>query len=102
MQQVGNDAVDLRDFQANIFDDPAGRAGLRQVAANDVDYAGDSGKRIADFVGESGGEFAEGGEMFGARHLSAMQTVDFFAALAQLLDHLIEVTTEVADFIVAF
>lgn len=39
--------------------------------------------------------------MFRARHLGAVVPFDLFAALAQLLDHMIEVTTEVSDFVVA-
>jgi hypothetical protein len=44
---------------------------------------------------ETGGHFAKRGEVFGARHLRAVQALDFLAALAELNDHLVEVAAEV-------
>ena len=38
--------------------------------------------------------------MFGAGYLGAMQNLDFFAAVPQLLHHVIEVAAEVSDFVV--
>ena len=72
-QQIGHDAVDLRDFLADVFDDGARRAGRGQIAADDFDDAGDSGQRIANLVGQAGGQLAERGQVFGAGHLGAMQ-----------------------------
>jgi hypothetical protein len=40
-------------------------------------------------------------QVLGARHLCAMQALNFLAALAQLLHHVIEVAAEVSDFVVA-
>jgi hypothetical protein len=37
----------------------------------------------------------------GTLHLGAVQPFHLFSALAQLLDHVVEVTTEVTDFVVA-
>ena len=64
-------------------------------------YAGDTGQRIANFVRESGSKFAQGGDVFGARHLSAMQALDLLAAFAQLAHHVVEVAAEVTDVVVA-
>ena len=57
-----------------------------------------SGLRI--FVGEPGSEFSECGQVFRARHLGAVQPFDLFAALAQLLDHVVRVATEFPDFVI--
>jgi hypothetical protein len=54
------------DFLANVFDHGARGTARGQIAPNDFDDAGDSGQRIADFVGESCGHFAESGQVFGA------------------------------------
>ena len=62
LQQIGKDVVDLRDFQANIFHDGARRTAAGQVASNDFDDAGNAGQRIANFMRQPGGEFAEGGQ----------------------------------------
>ena len=40
--------------------------------------------------------------MFGARELTAMQPLDFFAIFAELANHGVEMATEIADFIVPF
>ena len=78
------------------------RAGLvvGQVAADDFDDAGNSRQRISNFVSQPGGHFAQGCEVLGAGHLRAVQAFDFAAVLAQLLDHVVEVAAEVADFVV--
>ena len=79
------------------------RAGLvcRQIATDDFDDAGDSGKRIANLVGQACGQFAERCQVLGARHLGAMQALNLRPALAQLLHHVIEVAAEISDFVVA-
>ena len=79
------------------------RAGLSvgQIAADDFDHAGDARQRIADFVGQPGGQLAQGGEVLGARHLRLVQPLDFFAAGLQLLHHLVEVAAQVANFVIA-
>jgi hypothetical protein len=100
-QKIGQDAIDLHDFQANIFHYRARRAGRGQIAADDFDDAGDSGQRVANLVGQARGQFAERRQVLGARHLGAMQDLNFFPALAQLLHHVVEVAAEVSDFVVA-
>ncbi len=90
-----------RDFQANIFHDGAGRTGRGQIAADDLDDAGDSGERIANLVSQAGGQFAERRQVLGARHLGAMQALNLLTTLAQLLHHVVEVAAEVSDFVVA-
>ena len=40
---------------------------------------------------KAGGHFAQSGEVFGARHLSGVPMLDFFPALTELDDHLVEV-----------
>ena len=57
-------------------------------------------RRIADFVGQSGRQFSQGGEVFGARHLRLMQTLDLFAAGLKLRHHVIEVAAQVANLVV--
>ena len=101
LQQIGQDAVDLHCFFFGVFDDRAGRAVGRQVAADDFDDAGNSGQRIADFVRQAGRQFAQGCEVFGARHLGLVQALDFFPAGFQLRDHVVEVAAQVANFVVA-
>ncbi len=80
LQQLGEDAVDLQRLFLGVFDDRTCRAVGRQIAADDFDDAGDPRQRVADFVRQSGGQFAQGGEVFGARHLVLMQALDLFAA----------------------
>src|SRR5450755_2003299 len=77
------------------------RARYRQVASNDFDYACNACERIADFVGEPGRKFSECGQAFHTRHLGAVQPFHLFPTLAQLLDHVVEATTEASDFVVA-
>ena len=81
-QKIGYDAIDARDFLANVFHDGSRRAGRRQIAADDFDDAGDSGEWIANLVGQARGQLAERCQMFGAGHLRAMQPLDLFPALA--------------------
>ena len=50
---------------------------------------------------KSCGHLSESGEVFGTGHLRTVQAFDLDAALAQLLHHLVEVATEVSDFVVA-
>ena len=76
-QKVGQGAADARDFQANIFHDGARRTGCRQIAADDFDDAGDSGERVANLVGQACGQLAERCQVLGARHLGAMQALNF-------------------------
>ena len=90
-----------RDFQADILYYCSRRTGCGQIAADDLDDSGDSGQRIANLMGQAGRQLAQRRQVLGARHLSAMQAFDLFAALAQLLHHVIEVAAEVADFVVA-
>ena len=52
-------------------------------------------------MGEPGGHLTESGKVFGARHLGAMQAFDFFPAFTELDDHLVEVASQVANFVVA-
>src|SRR5215467_11248460 len=101
LQQVGHDVVDARDFLADIFDDLTSRTRCWQVAADDFDYSCNASERIADFMCQPCSHFTKSREVFGTRHLSAVKALDFLAALAKLNDHLVEVTAEVSDFIVA-
>ena len=101
LQKIGQSAADAADFQPDILHHRPCRAGGGQIATDDLDDAGNSGQRIANLVGQPGGQLAESGEVFGARHLGAMQALNLFAALAQLLHHVIEVAAEIADFVVA-
>ncbi len=101
LQQVGNDAVDAQHLAAHFLRHLAGGAGFRQVASDDIHHARDSGERIADFMGQAGGKFAERGQVLGARDLGPVEALDFMAALAQLLDHVVEVAAQVADIVVA-
>ncbi len=71
-KKVGKNAIDLVDFETNILDHGASGAGLRKIATDDVDDAGDSGEGIANFVSQTGCQFAERGQVFGAGHLCAM------------------------------
>ena len=50
LQQIRNDAVDLRDLLANLFNDVSGWAGGRQVAPDDFNYTSYTRQRIADFM----------------------------------------------------
>ena len=77
LQKIGNDVVDAGDFLPNVFHNRARRAGRRQIAANDLDDARNSGQRVTDFVGEAGGHLSQSREMLGARHLRAVQALNF-------------------------
>ncbi len=101
LQQIGDDVVDARDFLANVLDHSARGAGRGKVAADDLDDAGNSRQRVANFMCEPGGQFSQSGQVLGARHLGAVQALDFSAALAQLSHHLIEVAAQVSDLVVA-
>jgi hypothetical protein len=52
-------------------------------------------------MGEPCSEFSKRSQMFRTRHLGAVLPFHLFSALAQLLDHVVEATTEVTDFVVA-
>src|SRR5438309_5593253 len=101
LQQVSENAVDLCNLQTHIFDHRARGACGGQVAAYYLDDTGDTCERIADLMCEPGGELSQGGQVLRARHLGAMQAVDLFAALAKLLDHVIEVATQVTNLVVS-
>jgi hypothetical protein len=75
------------------------RAGLvaGQIAANNFDHAGNACEWIADLMGERGGEFSNHGQVFRPSQLVAMQPFDLVAPFAQVLDHVVEATTEVSD-----
>src|SRR4051812_1938820 len=66
LEEFGDDAIDVHHLGTNVFDDGASGTFLGKIASDDLDDSGDSGERIANLVGESGGEFAEGGEVLGA------------------------------------
>ena len=100
-QKIGQNAVDLRDFQANILHHRPRRTGRRQIATDDFDDSGDARERVANLVGQAGGHLAEGRQVLGARNLRVMQALDFFAALPQLFHHVVEVAAEISDFVVA-
>src|SRR5579884_813144 len=101
LEQVGDDAVDLQDLVLDFLHDLARRAGGGQIAPDDFNDPGDAGQRVADFVSESGGEFAHGSEVLGAGNLSTVEALDFFLTIAQLGDHAIEVAAQLADFVIA-
>src|SRR5271165_3165077 len=100
-QKIGQYAVDLRDFQPNIFHHRPRWTGRGQIAADNFNDSGYSGQGIADLVGQAGRQFAERGQMLGARHLRVMQALNLSTALAQLLHHIVEVAPEISDFVVA-
>ena len=64
-EQVGEDAVDLVDLDAHVLDHRAGRARLGQIAANDLDDAGDACERVANLVSQPGRQLAKRGQMLG-------------------------------------
>jgi len=71
------------------------------TTANNFDHAGNSSEPIADLVGKSSREFTERGQLFGTRQLVAMQPFGLVSALAQMMNHAVEATTEVSDSVVA-
>ena len=77
LQQVGDDVIDAGDLLAHVLDYGPRWAGRRQIAADDFDDAGNPGERIANFVRQSSRHFAQRREVLGARHLGAMQALDF-------------------------
>src|ERR1700722_12471059 len=100
-QKIRDNAVDLRDFKTNIFDDRAGGARRGQIATDNFDHSRDASQRIANFVSQARRQFPESGEVFGARHLSAMESIDLVAALPQLLHHMVEIAAEISDLVIA-
>ena len=101
IQQFGQDAIDLHRFLLGVFDDLAGDAGLGQVAAHDVEHAGNARQRVANLVRQPCRQFSQRCEVFGARHLRLVQSVDLFAAGLQLRHHVVEVAAQIADFVIA-
>ena len=68
-----------------------------KLLAHHVNDAGDASERIANFVGEAGGKLAKRGQVFGAAHFAAVKFLDFDAIAFELLDHLIELASELAN-----
>ena len=91
----------LRDFQANIFYHGAGWAGCGQITSDNFYHACNSSQWIANLVGQACRQLPERRQVLGARHLGAMQALDFLAAFPQLLHHVIEIAAKVSDFIIA-
>ena len=101
LQQFGKNAIDLHRLFLGVLDDGTRRAVGRQISAYDLDHSGNAGQRITDFVGQSGRQFSQSGEVLGARHLRLVQTLDLFTAGFKLRHHVIEVATQIADFVIA-
>ena len=59
IEQFGEDAVDLHRFLLGVLDNFASDAGLRQVAAYDVEHAGNARQRIADLVRQPAGKLSQ-------------------------------------------
>src|SRR5581483_4809749 len=101
LQQIGKNAVDLRDLVFYLFHHSTRGTSGRQIAADNFTDTGDSCQRITNFVRQPGCHLPYGGQMFRARHLSAMQAIDLLSVSPQLLDHAIEVPPQVADLVIA-
>src|SRR5271165_1096197 len=99
VQQFSQDAIDLKGLLFGVFDHRARYAVRRKVTADNLNHSRDPSQRIADFMGQSGCQFAQGCEVLGARHLGLVQALDFLATRLELLHHVVEVTAQVADFI---
>jgi hypothetical protein len=52
-------------------------------------------------MGKPGSKFSDCGQAFRTRHLLVVQPRHFFSAFAQLLNHLVEASSEVTDFVCA-
>ena len=52
-------------------------------------------------MGQTSGHLSQGRKMLGTGHLRAVQALDLDPALAELRNHLIEVASQVSDFVVA-
>jgi len=53
-------------------------------------------------MSQPGRKLSQRCQVLGARHLGAVQQIDLGAALPKLLDHPIEIPSQIADFIVSF
>lgn len=93
-QQVGEKAAHVRDLQTRILEHGTRWAGYRQVAASDFDPARNRSDSIADLVDLPGSNLSDCSQMFRPRNLAAVQLVKLVAAVAQLLDHVVELTAE--------
>src|SRR5579862_4574679 len=71
LQQIRQDLIDLRNLVAHFLDDGPSRTGGGQIAPDDFNYASNPRQRIANFMGQTGREFSESGQVFGTRHLRA-------------------------------
>src|SRR5579863_3372359 len=100
-EQIVQDVLDVKDFVLDVGENGAAGAFSGEFLAHDVDNAGDAGERIANFMGESGGEFAEGGQVLGAAHFAAVEVFDFEAVALELLHHFVELAAESADVVAA-
>jgi len=84
----------MRDLQTRILERSTRRAGSRQVAASNFEPARNSSDSVAHLVDLRGSDFSEYGQALHLRNLAVVQLVELVAAVAQLLNHVVEVTTE--------
>ncbi len=67
----------MQDFVLNVAHHRAAGAVCGQLFAHDVHNSSNASQRIADFVRQSGGQFAEAGQMLRAQHFAAVELFDF-------------------------
>jgi hypothetical protein len=101
LQEVGENAVNLTDLCSKVLERSTRQTVHRWVAANNFDHPCNGRKQIADFVSTAGGKFPDCGQAFRTRHLLAMLTFHRLTAPVQLLNHMVEDTTEVPNFVIA-
>ncbi len=81
LQQICENVIDLRNFQANIFYHRPRRARGWQISAHDLNHSRNPSQRIANLMRQPGRQFSQRSQVFRSRHLRAMQPLDLFAAL---------------------
>ena len=101
-KQVVQDGLDVQDLTVDVAEYGAAGAVRGQVLTHDVDDSGNSGEGIADFVGQAGGELAEGGKMLGAGHLAVVQILDFLPVFFELFHHFVKLAAELPNIVDAF
>ena len=101
VEQLGQDVLDMQDLLLDILQNVPTRAVRWEVAADDFNHTGNSRQRVANFMGQASGQFAQGSQVLGTRHLRAVQPFNFLPAGDKLSYHVVKVPAELADFVLS-
>src|SRR5207302_10137084 len=97
LQQIGNNAVNASDLLPYVLDYATGRTCGRKIAPDDFDDSRNASQGISYLVRQACRQLSQGGQVLCARHLRAVQPVNFVAIQSQLLDHAVEISSQIAN-----